>query len=166
MNFLLGRDGNFSLIRVGVIGAVVGIIFIVGGILLFFVERASHQVPLDVVTYPGATPLSTVNRSDISRSVYYQIANTTADEVANFYQQKMTEFYGGGDEQCVRLPSSGNFADFDNGEPNVVPYQFSCMFDRSGFQISQYTRVNIQPGIKSNKTEGSVIVEFEQYWQR
>jgi hypothetical protein len=39
------------------------------------------------------------------------------------------------------------------------------MFDRSGFQITQSTRVNIQPGIEATGTAGMVIVEYQQTWQ-
>jgi hypothetical protein len=165
MNFLLGRDGNISIIRVGTIAAVVGLLFIVGAIVVFFVDRASHQSPLDIPPYPGANLWQTVDHSDVSRSIYYKIPGANADDVAAYYQAKMKDFYGNTDERCVRLPAAGNFASYDSGTPNVAPYQFSCMFDRSGFEISQYTRVDIQPGIPSNQTDGMVIVDYEQTWQ-
>lgn len=162
---ILGRDGNISIIRVGTIAAILGLIFVAGGVVLFFLDRASHQVPLEVEPYPGATLWSEVPRSKASRSVYYQVTGATAEEVAQYYQGKMNELNGGGGETCVRVPSVGNFAEYDRGDPNVAPYQFSCMFDRSGFQITQYTRVNIQPGIASTNTQGMIVVEYEQYWQ-
>jgi hypothetical protein len=166
MNFLLGRDGNISIIRVGTIAAILGVLIIVGGILLFLIDRASHQTPLDIAPYPSATLWYTADHSNISRSVYYQIPGASADDVAAYYQNKMRDFYGTNDEQCVRLPAAGNFPDYDKGVKDVAPFQFSCMFDHSGFEISQYTRVNIQPGIASNNTDGMVIVEYEQSWQR
>lgn len=166
MRFLLGRDGNISIIRVGTIAVVVGVIFIIGAVVAFYVDRASHQSPLDIAPFPGATVWYTADHSDISRSVFYQIPGADADNVAAYYQSKMKDFYGSGDDKCVRLPAAGNFPDYDKGVANVAPYEFSCMFDRSGFEISQYTRVNIQPGIASNKTDGMVIVEYEQSWQR
>ncbi len=166
MSFLLGRDGKISIIRVGTIAAILGIVIIIGGIVLFLLDRASHQAPLDVATYPGANLWYTADHSSVSRSVFYQIPGANADDVGAFYQTKMKDFYGSAEEQCVRLPAVGNFPDYDKGVPNIAPYQISCMFDRSGFQISQSTRVNIQPGIASNNTEGMVVVEYDQSWQR
>lgn len=163
---LWDRNGNLSIIRVGTLAAIIGVLFVVVGVVLFSLDRASHQVPLDIDAYPGATLWYQTPTSNTSRSVVYQIKDATADQVAEFYQNKMNAFNGAGDTStCVRLPSTGNFVEFDRGQKDVAPYQYSCMFDRSGFQISQYTRVNIQPGIASNQTEGMVIVEYEQNWQ-
>lgn len=168
MNFIMGRDGNISLLRVGVVATIVGILAIVGGLVFFFVDRASHQVPLDIDPFPGAAIWYKTDRSDVSRSVYYEISGSTAEDVVNYYQQKLNAFNGSSEEKCVRAPQAGNFPDFDNGVPDIAPYQFSCLFDRSGFEISQFTRVNIQPGIKSKTADmqGKVIVEYEQNWQR
>jgi hypothetical protein len=162
---ILGRDGNISVIRIGTIGAVIGLLLIVGGIILFFADRATHQGPLSIDLYPGATLWYEVKRSPTSQSVLYQIPGANADEVYAFYQSKLNDFVGSNEERCVRAPAAGNFPEFDRGQPDVPPYQWSCMFDRSGFQITQYTRVNIQPGVASNQTEGMVIVEYEQFWQ-
>jgi len=52
---ILGRDGNLSFIRVGTIAAIIGILLIVVGIVLFLVDRASRQVPLEIEVYPGAS---------------------------------------------------------------------------------------------------------------
>lgn len=162
---ILGRDGNISIIRIGTIGALIGLLLIVGGIVLFFVDRATRQSPLYIDPYPGATLWYEVKRSSSSQSVLYQIPGANADEVSAYYQNKLNEFTGSSEERCVRSPAVGNFPEFDRGRPDVPPYQWSCMFDRSGFQVTQYTRVNIQPGVASNQTEGMVIVEYEQYWQ-
>jgi hypothetical protein len=160
------REGGFSIIRMGTIAAVIGILVIVGGVVSFFIDRASHQVPLDIEPFPGAASFGTRDTSSYSRSVFFQIKGKTPEEVMAYYQRKLNEFTGDKNDKCVRAPLVGNFLEFDQGKEGVVPFQFSCMFDRSGFQVSQYTRVNIQPGIKANKTEGATIVEHEQYWQR
>ncbi|MBI5669183.1 MAG: hypothetical protein HZC41_14355 [Chloroflexi bacterium] len=167
---MLGRDGNISIIRVGTIAAIIGILVIIGGVVSFFIDRASHQVPLEIEVYPGAVLWGQRTHSGTARTVYYQVANASPDEVKDFYQQKMDQFYPSDVElelrTCKRSPLSGNFPEYDRGEPGVAAYQWSCMFDRSGFQITQSTRVNIQPGIQSNGTAGLTIVEYEQVWQR
>jgi hypothetical protein len=163
---ILGRDGNISIIRVGTFGAIFGIILIIAAVIWFYVDRAAHQSPLEIAPFPNAEQRGVTPRSNYARSVIYYIRSATAEDVAAYYQQKMNEFYGNTDETCVRAPSQGNFFDYDQGKPDVPPYQFSCMFDNSGFQITRYTRVNIQPGIKSMDTDGLVVVQYEQYWQQ
>jgi hypothetical protein len=166
---MLGRDGNISIFRVAVIAIIIGVLIIAGGALSFFIDRASHQVPLEIEVYPGAVLWGQRTHSSTSRTVFYQVPNATADQVKDYYQQKMYEFYPDSADsdlrECVRSPLAGNFLEYDRGVPGVVPFQWSCMFDRSGFQITQSTRVNIQPGIEATGTAGMVIVEYQQTWQ-
>lgn len=163
-------DGGFSIIRVGIIAAIIGVLIIAGGALSFFIDRASRQTPLEIELYPGAAMWGTRAYSNTAQSVYYQVTNASPEQVKDFYQQKMNQFYSGDESpelrSCKRNPSSGNFQEYDRGQPDIVPYQWSCMFDRSGFQITQSTRVNIQPGIESNGTAGITIIEYDQVWQR
>ncbi len=166
---MFGRDGNLSIFRVGVIAAIIGLLVIVGGIVSFFIDRASHQVPLEIEVFPGAVTWGQRTHSNTSRTVYYQVPGVSAEEIAAFYQRKMDAFYPADVErelrECKRAPQVGNFPEFDAGIQGVPPYQYSCMFDRSGFQSSQFTRVNIQPGIESNGTAGTTIIEYQQIWQ-
>lgn len=172
---IYGRDGKLSFLRIGTLGAIIGVLVIIAGVVLFFIDRASHQVPLDIEPYPGAQRIQgEVPRATNVRSIYYQVPNATADDVASYYQQELDQFLGNNSndqnrEQCQRNPRIGNFPDYDAGlstedEP-IAPYQFICVFDRSGFYISQYTTIIIQPGIPEANTEGMVIIEYEQHWQ-
>jgi hypothetical protein len=164
---MFGRDGNISVIRVGTIAAILGAVFIVGAIIFFFVDRSSHQVPLEIEPYPGATVGGQVPHSKTSRTEYFQIPNVTAEEVVAYYQGKMDSFYGLGTEkelrECKRFPSFGDFEEYTRGQPGVAPYQYSCLFDRSGFFVSQSTTVIIQPGIEKNK--GTIVVAHDQSWE-
>ncbi len=164
---MFGRDGNLSIIRVGTIAAIVGVLFIVGAIIFFFIDRSSHQVPLEIDPYPGATTGGQVTRSTTSRTEYFQIPNATAEDVVAYYQGKMDSFYGSGTEkeirECKRFPSFGEQLEYQRGDPGVAPYQYTCLFDRSGFFVSQSTTVIIQPGIEENK--GMTIVAHDQFWE-
>lgn len=164
---MLGRDGNISVIRVGTIAAIVGVLFIIGAIAAFFLDRSSYQRPFDVQSYPGATSSGQVDRSETSRTLYFQAPGISPEEIVAFYQQKMDEFYGSGTEielrGCKRFPSSGNQLEYDRGDAGVVPYQFTCLFDRSGFFASQFTTVTVQPGIDDN--EGITLIAHDQTWQ-
>ena len=164
---ILGRDGNISIIRIGTIAAIIGILVILGGIGLFFIDRASHQRPYEIDPFPGSTLWFTTTRATNARQVVYRVQGASADDVAAYYQKKLTELAGSGsDDRCLRFPSTGNYEAYDRGDKSIPPYRYSCMFDRSGFQISQYTRVNIEPGVEANKSVGMVVIENEQYWQR
>lgn len=163
---ILGRDGNISVIRVGTIAAILGILVIIAGIALFFVDRASHQRPFEIDPYPGATLWFTRSTASNSREVVYRVQGASADDVVAYYQQKLTQISGSSADPCLRFPSVGNYDAYDQGGKKGVPYRYSCMFDRSGFQISQFTRVNIEPGIEANESAGMVVIQNEQYWQR
>jgi len=164
---ILGRNGNISVIRVGTIAAIIGVLVILSGLGLFFLDRASHQRPYEIDPYPGSTLWFSNPRASNARQVVYRVQGASADDVAAYYQKKLTELNGSsGDDKCLRFPSTGNYEAYNNGDKSSPPYRYSCMFDRSGFQISQSTRVNIEPGVEANNSVGMVVVENEQYWQR
>lgn len=163
---ILGRDGNLSFIRLGTIAAIIGIVVILGGLALFFIDRASHQRPFEIEPYPGSTLWFTADRAANARQVVYRVPGASADDVAAYYQKKLLDLSGNSGDSCVRFPTSGNYAEYDKGDHSIPPFRYSCMFDRSGFQVSQYTRVNIEPGTEANDSVGMVVVENEQYWQR
>jgi hypothetical protein len=164
---MLGRDGNISVIRIGTLAAIVGILLIVGAIAFFFIDRASHQVPLEIEPYPGATVGGRVPHSKTSQTEYFQIPNVSPEDVVAYYQGKMDSFYGPNTEpelrECKRFPAVGEQLEYQRGDPGITPYQYTCLFDSSGFFISQTTTVIIQPGIDKNK--GITIVAHDQSWE-
>ena len=161
-----GRDGSISFIRIGTIVVVIGILIVVGGVGLFFVDRATHQRPYEIDPYPGSTIWFTTSRGSNARQVVYRVPAVTAEDVVNYYQNKLNALSGNSGEKCIRFPSTGKYDGYEKDKKTSPPYRFSCMFDRSGFQISQYTRVNIEPGVEANNSVGMVVIENEQYWQR
>ncbi len=163
---MFGRDGNLSIIRVGTLAAIVGVLFIIGAIVFFFIDRGSHQVPLEIESFPGAANSGVITRSSTSQTEYFQITTASPEDVVAYYQGKMDGFYDAGTEkelrECKRFPASGNQFEFERGDPGIVPYQYTCLFDRSGFFLTQSTAIVIQPGI--DKNEGITIVAHEQIW--
>lgn len=177
---IYGRDGRISFLRLGIVGAVIGILVIVLGFVAFLIDRSSHQVPLDIEPYPSAQRLQgEVSRAGSIRSIYFQITGATADQVAGYYQQKLDQHYGNNAtdpnrEQCERFPPdydpgidspSDYFPQYNDGDLTVPPYRFICLFDRSGLYLTQFTKVTIEPGIPQNHTDGMIIVEYEQHWE-
>lgn len=163
---ILGRDGNVSFIRLGTLAAILGVLIILGGLALFFIDRASHQRPYEIDPPPNSTLWFRAERSASARQVVYRVQSPSADDVAAYYQKKLLELAGNSGEACIRFPSTGNYTEYDNGNREIPPYRWSCMFDNSGFQVSQSTRVNIEPGTEANNSVDMVVVEYEQYWQR
>ena len=164
---VLGRDGNISVVRVGTIAAIIGVLIILGGIGLFFIDRASHQRPYEIDPYPGATLWYSNPQASNARQVVYRVKGASAEDVAAYYQKKLTELEGSsGDDKCLRFPPTGNYDAYTKDPKSSAPYRFSCMFNRSGFEIEQYTRVNIEPGVEANKSVGMVVIENVQHWQR
>jgi hypothetical protein len=168
------RRQGISIVRIGVIAALAGVGIIVLGVIASMIDRATRQVPLEIAQYPGAVFRGQTEYSRTERSVFYLVQGVSAEDVKDFYQREMDKFYPGSTEvelrTCKRNPIVGNFPEYDRGSPDVIPYQFSCMFDGStsslpGQTITQWTRVNISPGIRSQQTEGMTVIEYLQKWQ-
>lgn len=160
--------GGVSIIRIALIVGVIGLLIIGAGIASFFIDQASRQVPFDVKVYPGAELWGENNVQANSRDLFYRTPDTP-EQVEAFYQQQMNELYGNADTSCVRIPPEGVNADAENN-PALALYQFVCLFDRSGFRTTQYTRVVIYPGRFNTdpffNADGLTIVKYEQQWQR
>lgn len=167
---MLNRKGGVSVIRVGTIAAIIGVLLVVGGVVSFFIDQASYQVPLDVSPFPGAVQWGGERiRSETWRSLYYQAPNATPEDVEAYYEQKMQEYYGNSpdSESCHRIPSDGTYPNSD--QPGVIPYQFICLFQRNGLNANQTTKITIQPGVYNDdpqlNTQGMTVIEHEQQWQ-
>ena len=99
---MFGRDGNLSIIRVGTLAAIVGVLFIIGAIVFFFIDRGSHQVPLEIEPFPGAANSGVITRSSTSQTEYFQITTASPEDVVAYYQGKMDGFYDAGTEKELR----------------------------------------------------------------
>ncbi len=162
------RRGGLSLFRVALIAGALGLILIAAGAISVFTDQNSKRSPLDITPYANAKYWGTSAVKDNSRNVFYRTPDKP-EAVAAYYQQKMTEHYGNSDQNCVRLPPTGSTPGSES-DPTIIPYQFICMFDNSGFQSTQYTRVVIYPGQPNPNpffdAAGMTIVKYEELWQR
>jgi hypothetical protein len=167
MGFLTGRDGKISVVRVGTIVAIIGVLFVAGGFAAFQVDQNSFKAPLEVAPYPSAEEWGEDQVSLASRTLFYRVKDASPEEVAAYYQQKLNEFSGGGSEKCVRIPSAGEFP--DSRRPGVVPYEITCLFERTSLNVSQTTIVKIQPGVANDDPElntlGMTVISHDQRWQ-
>lgn len=168
MSFFLDKKGNLSVIRVGIVATILGAIVIIGGILIFSIERSSYQSPLNIDTPPGAVQWGNEDAGPGPRRiVLYQVPDMTPEEVAEFYQEKLDDHYNskpsdGYRNRCIRTPLDGDMTDYAEGLGNL-PYWYTCVFDRQGFTMSQTTEVRIEPGVRDD-TKGITIIRYEQAW--
>jgi hypothetical protein len=167
MSFLYSSGGKISVIRVGTIIAVVGILFVAGGFLAFNLDQNSFKTPLEVAPFPNSQDWGQEPLAGTGRKLYY-LASASPEDVVAYYQQKLNELNGSNDEQCKRNPFEGTFPDSDR--PGVVPYEFTCLFQRTGLNASQTTQVKIQPGVSNDDPEledtlGMTVISYEQYWE-
>lgn len=169
MGFVLGKDGRFSFVRVGTIIAVLGVLLIIGGVVTFFVDQAARSTPLEIELFPGAEYYGQTEFSAVARRLFYRVSGVETEAVAEFYQDKLTEFNDEANQNCVRIPSGDAiYPDYERGN-GKIPYQFKCLFDNSGFNTRQVTEVTIHPGIydpdPSLNSEGLVIILYDQQWE-
>lgn len=166
MSTAIEKRRSSAVVRWSLIAGVIGIVIIGAGVISFFADQASRQVPFDIPLPPGAVFWGESGVTSSSRTVYYRVADSI-DNVVNYYQQKLNEHNGDTVERCVRIPPTGEAPLASSGLS--VPYQFSCMFDHSGFRATQYTLVVIYEGLYNEAPElnaaGFTVVEYEQVWQ-
>lgn len=167
MSFILGKDGDISLFRVGTLVAIVGVVLVAGGIAAFLLDQNSYRVPLDVDPYPGAESWGNVRESGATRRLVFLVSDVSPEEVAAYYDQKLLAF-DGGEQGCERIPAVGEVEGAAT-DRTVVPYWYKCLFQRTGLRSSQQTTVTVQPGVfnadPAMNTEGKTVVEHSQRWQ-
>lgn len=175
--FFLNRNGDLSVIRIGILFAAIGGLMLVAAVIFTASDQAAFRTPLDV-ELPGETNLlGEETLSPISRRLYY--ASTLAPEnIAAFYDAKLAEFVQAqglnsndpNRDRCLREPRSGNYQGYVAGN-GTVPYEFRCLFQQVSLSngIDKSTLVVIQPGVRNDATgadnEGTTRIEYEQYWQ-
>lgn len=168
MAFVVGKDGNISLFRVGTIVAIVGVVLVVGGIAAFVLDQNSYKVPLEVELYPGAESWGTVRQSGSSRRLVFRISDVPPEDVVNYYTQRLGEFTGDATASCTRVPMVGEDTRAQN-DSSIAPYSYTCLFQRNGLRASQQTTVKIQPGVRNAdpqlNTLGMTVIEHSQRWQ-
>jgi hypothetical protein len=161
------RRGGFPLFRVGVLVGIFGAILVIGGIVAFFSDQASRQAPLEVEPFPGAEFWGYGDQSVGGQTVFYRVSGALPEDVAIYYEERLDAHAGDPNENCVRVPDSGEFDVYDASR-GEVPFLYKCLFDRSGFNQTQYTEVIVMPGLPNENpeynTEGMTVVQYNQRW--
>lgn len=165
----MNRRGGISIVRLGLLAGLVGLLLVGLGVAAFLADQSSHRAPYEPPLYPGAEAWGTGVVTQTSRELFYRVTTASAEDVARFYQQKMVEHYGNDQEHCVRMPPTGE-APTSPSVPSFIPFQYTCVFDNSGLNSSQYTRVLIYPGSYHEdpfmNSEGQAVILYEQHWQQ
>jgi hypothetical protein len=187
MNFLVDKKGNLSWLRVSILIAVFGVLFLVGSIFAFVIDQSSRNTPLMIDVPQGAVRWGgDIVQGENWKYLYYRIPGNDLDVVAEFYQTKMILFYGGSGqgnpgETCQRFPPAGYFTNKPNESPQggiydpefivneSLPVVWKCLFDHSGLNNLQTTEVWIYQGQAdpdpNRDSTGYVVIRHEQRWQ-
>lgn len=175
MDFLTDKRGNLSVIRVSLVFAFIGAIFLIGGFLSFTIDQESRRSPFFPELPPGAQQWGVPDPLGVtSQRVFYRVDGGDMDAIVAFYNERIASHYGisvgePGGERCHRFPPVGDFPDHEPGD-GTVPFYYTCMFDRGGLNMQQFTQVTIQPGASDTDpfrdSEGAVVIIYEQRWQR
>ena len=158
--------GRLSIFRIAIIGAVIGIVLIIGGVFALNADQNSRRGPLIIDPYPGAVIWGDPHdESDSSVSYYMRVPDAPPETVAQYYQQRLADFSSG--ERCVRTPGQGDMP-VDPSQPNSIPYRYDCLFDRSSRNATQYTRISIfpeMPDMDPYTNFTGTIIYYIQVWQ-
>lgn len=165
-----------SIFRISLIAVIIGVVLLGGALVAVLVEQQSYRAPL-VIDAPaeaarmGELPQGT---SGTRSTVFYETTLPIEDVLAH-YERLMAEFYDTNPndplrERCRRTPAGtavySNFA-VGNG---TVPFEFKCLFERSGINVTQETMVIFQPGVRNDadgtNNEGKTMIYHEQVWSR
>lgn len=160
-----------SVVRIGIIAAIFGVVFVIAGLVLFSIEQESYRSPLVIDPPQGAIFRGEERLGGTNNRLYYE-TTASVDEVVAYYNQLMAEFYQGEEfpERCRRNPAgTAFFPDYAPGN-GIVPFQHRCLFQRSGIRgVERSTEVFIQPGVRNDATgmdnTGLTRIEHVQYWQ-
>jgi hypothetical protein len=169
MAFFSSRGGDISIVRVGLFFGVLGLVIIVSGYVVYGFEQASYRHPLEVAPPQDATLIAQEAVSEGARRLYYQ-SNQSPEDIVEYYNAQLREYYSAEDfVACQRSPRAPQmFANYHAGN-GVIPYQFTCAFDRSTVGGSQTTTIVIHPGVRNNATgenfEGTSRIEYTQVWE-
>ncbi len=162
------KRGGLSIVRLGLLAGLVGLILVLLGVAAFLSDQASRRGPLEIPPYPNASAWGQGVNSSTQRELFYTVADATPEQVVRYYEQLLQQRTGDMQEHCIRTPATGNAPTSPN-VPAFIPYQFTCLFDNSGFRATQYTRVLIYPGsFNENQylnSEGQTVILYEQRWQ-
>jgi hypothetical protein len=126
---------------------IVGVIIIVAGVIIYLAYRSSRNKPLEVDVYPGAQQVSSEVLEGFDHQQYQ-----SSDSI-----EKIEKFYTDQDMDCEQQFQT------INGQAQHLDTR--CVIDHSFLDISQYTRVIIQPQVdEAGNATGTVIIDVRRYW--
>jgi hypothetical protein len=182
MRFFVDKNGGLAPFRISLAAGALGIGVLVLSFFGFLLDQESRRAPYFPPVPNGAEEwgFPRAGFGNNKQFVYYRIQDGNVAEVADFYNQRLEEMEPGADgNRCERFPTIGTFADpqyNSRGEPlqtdfdpaTQPAFHYICMFDRSGFNVTQWTEVMIYPGLPDEDefldSEGYAVIEYEQVW--
>lgn len=145
-----------TLVRVTLALVLIGIIAVVVAVVALYSYRSSRNKPLAVDIYPGAERVLTEEVYDGFDHQRYMVT-ASLDEVDQFYT-------GQDDMECER--QYGTVTERLGEEPLREGHNSTrCVIDRSGWGVSQFTTVIIQPDVDANGVaSGQIVIDVQRHW--
>ncbi len=135
---------------------VIIVVIIVGVIVVFLSYRASRDKPLKVKVYPGAVIVLDEKMFDGFDHQQYMSLDSL-DQIEAFYD-------GQKGVSCERQYQT--VTERPGEEPLREGHIFTrCQIDRSGYGMTQYTTIVIQPARdEAGNSLGQVIIDVQRHW--
>ena len=145
-----------GVVRLALVVTAVVVVAVVVGALALYSYRSSRDKPLNVAVYPGAQLVASEVRYDGFDHQQY----VTTDPF-----EKIEQFYVAQDDMDCE-PQYATVEDRPGQEPLKEGHVFTrCQIDHSGWGITQFTTVLIQPVIDENQTPtGEVLIDVQRTW--
>ncbi len=132
------------------------VVVIVGVVVAFLSSRASRDKPLSVKLYPGAAMV--VDEKVFDGFDHQQYTSTDSmEQIEAFYDKQK-------DVSCERQYQS--VVDRPGEEPLREGHIFTrCQIDRSGYGMTQYTTIVIEPKYDDAGNPGDqVVIDVQRHW--
>jgi len=140
-----------TMVRLALALLALAAVLIIVGVIYFLINRANRNKPLEVDSYPGATQVS----SEVLSEGFDHQQYKSADPI-----EKIEQFFRGQEMECT--PQYRTVIE-QPGQPPVKEGHLytTCVLDRSGWGVTQYTKVQIDDG--GNPT-GQIIIDVQRQW--
>jgi hypothetical protein len=139
-----------NIVRIALVVLALVIVIVVVGVITFLSYRSSRTEPLAVKVYPGARLVVDEAISVGFDHQQYVAADSLENVDAHYDRQK--------DVNCERQ--------YDYGQDPPQHLFSSCIIDHSWMNMTQYTRVIIQPLVdEAGQPTGEVIIDVQRHWE-
>jgi hypothetical protein len=146
-----------TVVRLTLVVVAVVVVLVVAGVVAVYLYRSSRDKPLKVAIYPGAT---LVNSEKINDGFDHQQYTSTDpfEEIEQFYMSRKGMVCEPQYSVVEQVPGQTEL----RKEGHVFT---RCQLDHSGWGMTQYTMIVIQPVYDQDQNPtGQVTIDIQRHW--